>query len=62
MAEIDRYEPTGDDQLGVKILLKPELPHRIPTLPAYDRANEISSSLLDGIGGSSPPDDLFTNQ
>jgi hypothetical protein len=62
LSEIDRYEPTSDDQLGVKSLLKPELPDHIPTLPAYDRTSEIATFLLDNVGGSLPPDDLFTNQ
>ena len=62
LSEIDRYEPTLDDQLGVKSLLKPGLPDHIPTLPAYDRTCEMASYLLDSVGGVPPPDDLFTNQ
>jgi hypothetical protein len=62
LSEIDRYEPTLDDQLGVKSLLKPQLPDHIPTLPGYDRTSEIASFLLDSVGGVSPPNDLYTNQ
>jgi hypothetical protein len=62
LSEIDRYEPTLDDQLGVKSLLKPELPDHIPTLPADDRTSVIATFLLDSVGGSLPPDDLFTTQ
>jgi hypothetical protein len=60
--EIDRYEPTIDDQLGVRILLKPELPDHIPTLPAYDRTLDISDCLLDSVGGFQTQNDLLTNQ
>jgi hypothetical protein len=62
LSEIDRYQPTPDDQLGVKCLLKPELPDHIPTLPAYDRTSEIATSLLDNLGGVPSTDDLYTNQ
>jgi hypothetical protein len=62
LSEVDRYAPIPDDQLGVKNLLKPELPDHIPTLPAYDRTSEIATFLLDSMGGAPPPGDLFTNQ
>lgn len=62
MSEVDRYQPTLDDQLGVRTLLKPELPDHIPILPAYDRTTEISDFLLDKVGDSSARDELFTEQ
>jgi len=62
LSEIDRYEPTPDDQLGVAALLKPELLDHIPTLPAYDRTSEIATFLSDNVGGAPPPDDMFTDQ
>jgi hypothetical protein len=62
LSEIDRYQPTPDDQLGVKCLLKPGLPDHIPTLPSYDRTSEIATFLLDNVGGAPSPDALYTNQ
>ena len=62
MSEVDRYQPTLDDKLGVRTLLKPELPDHIPILPAYDRTTEISDFLLDKVGGSPARDELFTDQ
>ena len=62
LSEIDRYVPTPDDQLGIKTLLKPELPDHIPILPAYDRTTEISSCLLLCQGGTRLPDDLLYDQ
>jgi hypothetical protein len=62
MTELDRYQPTPDDQLGIKILLKAELADRIPTLPAYGQTSEISQSLLDGVGAAPASGDLFTDQ
>lgn len=60
--ELDRYDLSPDDQLGVATLLKAELPDRVPNLPAYDSTSEISSYLLNSLNGQSPSPDLMIAQ
>ena len=56
VTEIDRYDETPDDLLGVTQLVKPELVETCPTLPAYDRACDITAtaSRLSGAEAGLP--------
>lgn len=62
ISELDRYEPSGDDQLGISALLKAELPEHIPVLPAYDRTTDIVNSLTGAASAELAQDDLLTEQ
>jgi len=57
---VDRYEPSLDDELDVLTLLKPGLSESRPTLPAYDRAIDIATEVMDLAGGIPALDDLQT--
>lgn len=46
MYEIDRYQATPDDLLGLDVLLKPEVHPDRPVLASYSYENEISAYLL----------------
>ena len=60
VVEVDRYEPTPDDELGIRPLEKGLVHDHRPTLAAFDRAGDISDMILYLAGG--PLEDLFDLQ
>lgn len=56
--ELDRHQIGADDQLDIRLLLKPELEDWRPTIPAFDRTDEIASWLEERSGETDTEQEL----
>lgn len=51
ISEIDRFVPTPDDQDGIRLLYKPEVPDVYPVLARYGATAELAEALVVSAGG-----------
>lgn len=54
MLEVDRYAAQDDDEIGVRMLVKPDIHEIRPTLPLYDMAADMATEIekLASSGGA----------
>ena len=45
MLEVDRYEAQDDDEIGIRMLVKPDIHEIRPTLPLYDMAADMATEI-----------------
>lgn len=45
MLEVDRYEAQDDDEIGIRMLVKPDIHEIRPTLPLYDTATDMATEV-----------------
>jgi hypothetical protein len=48
--EVDRHAPSGDDELGIHMLLKPDIHDLFPILPGYDACGAMAEGIVDLAG------------
>ncbi|KIR67242.1 hypothetical protein I314_02455 [Cryptococcus bacillisporus CA1873] len=53
--DVDKLQPTSDEELEVAALLKPEMGETYPILAMIDRSSEIADSLVQAVGGHLSP-------
>lgn len=53
--DVDKLQPTSDEELDVAALLKPEMYETYPILAMIDRSSDIAGSLVQAVGGHLPP-------